>query len=1218
MGDAKGSGSYCDEDDEDEDPEDDSDLEEAEGPLDVEQEDTTEASEVADNDEEDEDDEEEVTAPDNEDEQDVEQEDEETPDNDEDEQDVEQEDEEGPANEEDKQDVEQEDEETPENEEEEETPDNEEEEEETPDNEEEEEETPDNEEEEETPDNEDEEEPSEPEEEEPSEPVEEEEEPADEEDAETLVYIAELSGSNEVPPVENTVTGECKFIWSPGTVFSGITYYIQMSNPGMIPLLGALGAHLHCGSEDENGPVIATLVQTIEGGTTASDLSFSGVLADGSFADTTTACGSNIEELLQAMEDGNVYVNVHSIANPGGEVRGPIGRNEETDVIVYDVQLTGDAEVPPVTTTASGAATLIYTSGTFGISYFMTWLNPDGLELNGAVGTHIHCGAAGTNGPIIATLLSPTDGGLTAAQTQVAGVITDDSISETSCGDNVTAVLGSIEAGLVYINVHSTENPSGEVRGQVDPPNDIVSIALRSDILTILVQAVTRAGLTDALAGTGPLTVLAPSDEAFGNLPDGVLTLLLQPANVNLLIRLLQYHVIVGFVDSSTRGPLPVATLTGETFVFTEAGGTVTINGGEAIIQSGDILAENGNVLVIDTVLIPPGFLEELQPSEPAEELVDIVTLAQNTDFLSILVQAVVAADLTGALSGPGPFTVLAPNNDAFENLPDGVLDTLLEPSNQDLLIQVLQYHVLSGEVPFTARGALEFPTLSGFLFTFLEDNGVVSVNNGAADIVFGGIEALNGQVHVIDTVLIPPGLFEEGPVDIVSTASASDMLTILVQAITQAGLTSDLSGPGPLTVLAPSDEAFGNLPDGVSTLLLQPANMNLLIRLLQYHVIVGFVDSSTRGPLPAATLTGETFVFTEAGGTVTINGGEARVEAGDVLASNGIIHRIDTVLIPPGFLEELLPSEPTEELVDIVTLAQNTDILSTLVQAVVAADLVGALSEPGPFTVLAPTNQAFADLPPGTLDMLLMAENQNLLIQVLQHHVIAGSVDSSARGTLEFATLGGDVFSFSEARGTVTIDNGAADVVSADIMASNGIVHVIDTVLIPPGFGQESEGNTIIDVAEADGRFGIVLSAIETAGLTSVLRSSGPYTFFAPTDAAFAQLGPEADAFLSDVDTLVTILTNHVLDYELLKSEISQLDDSAVRTMSGYYLTMIQNDDTNIVKIDDEAHITTPDIRCSNGVIHVIDSVLAPPEATPCTSIWVVCWVKSFYTNLF
>merc|ERR1712039_315637 len=168
----------------------------------------------------------------------------------------------------------------------------------------------------------------------------------------------------------------------------------------------------------------------------------------------------------------------------------------------------------------------------------------------------------------------------------------------------------------------------------------------------------------------------------------------------------------------------------------------------------------------------------------------------------------------------------------------------------------------------------------------------------------------------------------------------------------------------------------------------------------------------------------------------------DANVVTPDVLATNGVVHVVDGVLLPPSKLS----AEPTK---NIVELAQSVDDLSTLVTAVVAGDLVDTLSSPGPFTVFAPTNDAFGALPAGTLETLLKPENKGQLVDILTYHVVAAkALSTDLSDGQSITTVEGKAV-------TVHIGDGVkindANVVTPDVLATNGVVHVVDGVLLPP-----------------------------------------------------------------------------------------------------------------------------------------------------------------------
>ena len=267
---------------------------------------------------------------------------------------------------------------------------------------------------------------------------------------------------------------------------------------------------------------------------------------------------------------------------------------------------------------------------------------------------------------------------------------------------------------------------------------------------------------------------------------------------------------------------------------------------------------------------------------------------------------------------------------------------------------------------------------------------------------------------------------------DIPTNAQETGVHNSLVDALTHAGLVEDLQAEGPFTVFAPTDQAFTDAGIDLSTFDTEEENETLSTILL-HHVVQGAVDAAnvTDG-MVATTLSGYKVAFTVTNDSVMID--DANVTSADVMASNGIIHVIDKVLMPPG---------------DIPTIAQDTGVHASLVEALTKADLVTALQGEGPFTVFAPTDQAFTDagIDLSTYDT---AEEIEALADILQYHVYAGAVPSgNVTDGRTVAMLNGDDATFTVTNGTVMV--GGATVTIADVEASNGIIHVIDKVLMPP-----------------------------------------------------------------------------------------------------------------------------------------------------------------------
>jgi transforming growth factor-beta-induced protein len=293
------------------------------------------------------------------------------------------------------------------------------------------------------------------------------------------------------------------------------------------------------------------------------------------------------------------------------------------------------------------------------------------------------------------------------------------------------------------------------------------------------------------------------------------------------------------------------------------------------------------------------------------------------------------------------------------------------------------------------------------------------------------------------------------GQKNIVQTAVAAGKFKTLAALVQKAGLAGTLSAPGNLTVFAPTDQAFANLKKSDPALYNKVAtNKKLLQSVLTYHVVGKRIPASAA--IAAAkmgrkvkTVQGEPIALRFQGGKIVLNG-TARVVVPDVKASNGVIHAIGTVLVPPSL------SQPPAATQSIVQIASGNPAFSTLVSLVQKAGLVEAISAPGPFTVFAPTNEAFAKLArtaPATYAAVLA--DPTLLAKVLTYHVVAGDIMSAQaiavarqNGTVE--PLEGEPISLSLQDGKLTL-NGSATVVTADVRATNGVIHVIDTVIVPP-----------------------------------------------------------------------------------------------------------------------------------------------------------------------
>lgn len=418
--------------------------------------------------------------------------------------------------------------------------------------------------------------------------------------------------------------------------------------------------------------------------------------------------------------------------------------------------------------------------------------------------------------------------------------------------------------------------------GSMETGDTIVDIAVGLDDFSMLVEAVTAAGLVESLSGEGPFTVFAPTNDAFA--ASGITDIGAVP--VEELEQILLYHVIPADVPASavTAGTVDSAN---DLTLFIGTTGGVTLNGGNAVTGGADVVApdaaraSNGVIHVIDRVLLPPN-----------------VPMAASYGGLTSLLDAVGASaalpdgtPVAVALSGEGPFTVFAPTNDAF-----AALTGTPEPT---ALRDVLLYHVVAGSVdaasvPSRADTLLANEWGHGVTMLFDTSDGV-SVNG--ARVVVADIKTTNGVVHVIDAVLSPPNV-----VDMAGLAGLGELAAAVGGAADLEDGTSvvaALRAAAPYTVFAPTDDAFSRAPAG-----LDPATLRDVLLLHVVSADAPVVSSAIPGS--ARSLLGQelTFDTTAAPPTVAGPGGATGSGAADILATdihvtNGVIHVIGEVILP-------------------------------------------------------------------------------------------------------------------------------------------------------------------------------------------------------------------------------------------------------------------------------------------------------------------------------
>jgi transforming growth factor-beta-induced protein len=425
-----------------------------------------------------------------------------------------------------------------------------------------------------------------------------------------------------------------------------------------------------------------------------------------------------------------------------------------------------------------------------------------------------------------------------------------------------------------------------------------------------------------------------------------------------------------------------------------------------------------------------------------------------------------------------------------------------------------------------------------------------------------------------------------------------------LVAAIEAAGLEDALSGSTDLTLFGPTNEAFdaalGALGLTAEQLL---ADTETLTSILLYHVAAGELFATDVVSMDRVKMLDGNYAD-----VMLMNGGayieNAQITRTDINVSNGVIHVIDAVILPPNFGQAAAPAPATQP--NIMDVLRANSGWSTLVAAIEAAGLEGALSGSDNLTVFGPTNEAF-EAALGALGITaeeLLADTETLT-SILLYHVAAGELFATDVVSMDhIKMLDGNYADVMLMNGGAYIEN--AQITRTDINVSNGVIHVIDAVILPPNFGQAAapaaapsvpmtyEAN-IMDILRANSGWSTLVAAIEAAGLEGALSGHDNLTIFAPTNEAFAAaldaLGLTAEQLLADTDTLTAVLLYHVAPGKLFAADVVASDQ--IKMLDGNTAKIMVNSDGAFI---DNAQITRADINVSNGVIHVIDGVILPP----------------------
>ncbi|MES3631014.1 MAG: fasciclin domain-containing protein [Longimonas sp.] len=636
------------------------------------------------------------------------------------------------------------------------------------------------------------------------------------------------------------------------------------------------------------------------------------------------------------------------------------------------------------------------------------------------------------------------------------------------------ALIFTLTLGLTACD---SDDPVTPEPPEPDPEQTIGEIVGDSDDFATLFAALDAAGLADTFTDAeATFTVFAPNEAAFTPINTDVLL-----GQDEALASVLGYHVIEGqaiFADDLNEGENTVTTLSGDELTVEVTDDGVFIEGSE-VIQT-DIEAENGVIHVLDRALLGN------------QNLANVAWFVNETGSLY---NAVVDAGLGEAFAGAEEWTVFGPNNEAFDSAD-------LSGFSEDETQEILQYHALAGQTTDAAsllgllesEGELELETLTGEAINVTLDGEQVVFNGGQATLDANNLDyfASNGILHVIDGLLLPEDLRPANT--IANVVSQNDDFSTLLAALEEADLVDPLADEeATFTVFAPNNDGFA--PINTDVLLAQPE----LGDVLGYHVIP---DAAIRaadlneGENTVTTLSGDELTVEVTNDGVFIEGSE--VIQTDIEADNGVIHVLDRALLGNQNLAN------TAWFVD-----ETLELYNTVVDFGLAEAFVDAES----WTVFGPNNATFE-----AADLSGFSEEE--IQEVLQYHVFAAdAVDSASLlallddegGEVELETAQGEPLTIALDGEQVVFNDGengpqaTLDANNLDYFASNGILHVIDGLLLPPSFAEDDSAVTItLDNDGASAYFATAVDGADAEAVVELNENNAPITLSVGTRYTF------------------------------------------------------------------------------------------------------------------
>ncbi|XP_053232839.1 transforming growth factor-beta-induced protein ig-h3 [Podarcis raffonei] len=512
------------------------------------------------------------------------------------------------------------------------------------------------------------------------------------------------------------------------------------------------------------------------------------------------------------------------------------------------------------------------------------------------------------------------------------------------------------------------------------------------------------------------------------------------------------------------------------------------------------------------------------------------------------------SSNLSAEITGPGSYTIFAPTNEAWASLPAEMLDSLVSNVNIELL-NALRYHMVNKKV---LTDDLKHGTTLPSMYQNIDvqihhyPNGIVTVN--CARLLEADHHATNGVVHLIDKVI------STTTNSILQIVELEENLETLRTAVAAAGLDSLLESEGQFTLLAPTNEAFKKIPPETLTRIL--GDPEALKDLLSNHILkTAMCAEAIIAGLSMETLEGNMLDVGCNGDELTLNG-RPIIANKDVIATNGVIHFVNELLIP-------------DSAKTLLELGQDSDI-SKAMDLFRRAGLSSHLTGNERLTVLAPINSFFTDQTP--------TPGRN----VLRDHIIKEQLSSKYlfHGQ-KLETLSGKQLRVFVYRNTLCIEN--ACIAAHDKRGRFGTLLSMEKLVTPPL-------GTVMDVLKADDRFSTLVAAIQSAGLTETLNRPRSFTVFAPTNEAFRAMPQgELNKLMGNAKELASILKYHIGDEILVSGAVGAV--VRMKTLQGDKLEVSTKN--HIVNVNKEP-VAEADIMATNGVIYAVNTVLQPSASRP------------------